>query len=426
MTENEKFDPARSAAIRQMLVQTVARDATATTRGRAPRITIIAALSLAAVLIAGGSTAWALGVRPFPSSLSAPTPTHSQAPIETQTPTPTPTPSTTPVTSAPAPGPRVQLACADIYRPTDVAALVHSPVKVITDETTTPTSLQDIANAQYGVLDCEWAGGYGTELGNTAELSINIAPNATSLYSQYASGALKDVPVGAGKVVANSAGDQSGYWCEASGVMGGDPECRAEMLVGSYWASVTISASSPATAASTGSALQGILTKLAGQLRSAPQPIPQWVSPANGVPSICSSSDGTARVRSIFSAPGYTVHDLNPESLDAYNLSGIGRLASCYWQDSDGTAGALDIELLAGGSWVFPDFTPTPAVDGLVRSYPATTVPGASSALLGCAEGSCEGYFAIGTTLARIDFNDQGATKNREHLAALVAAIAKS
>jgi hypothetical protein len=102
MTVKEKFDPARSAAIRQMLVQTVTHD-TRTSRGRAPRITIIVALSTAAVLIAGGSTAWALGLRPFPTALPAPTPTSTQSPSIAPTPSVTPSATASPVRPTPTP-----------------------------------------------------------------------------------------------------------------------------------------------------------------------------------------------------------------------------------------------------------------------------------------------------------------------------------
>lgn len=84
------FDPARSAALRDILHETVA---TAPTRAPRTRFAILGGLIGAAVLLAGGTAALALtGALHFGAPAPAPVPT---TPTPSVTPTPTPTPTAT-------------------------------------------------------------------------------------------------------------------------------------------------------------------------------------------------------------------------------------------------------------------------------------------------------------------------------------------
>jgi hypothetical protein len=110
-----EFDPTRSAAIRQLLLDTVAETPR---RERRTRFAIIGALTGAALAVAGGTAALALtGVLHFgaPEQPPAPLPTPSQ----TVTPTPTPEPT---VTEAPRP-----LVQANPIAPHDVDTLPATP-----------------------------------------------------------------------------------------------------------------------------------------------------------------------------------------------------------------------------------------------------------------------------------------------------------
>lgn len=115
MTAQPVFDPARKAAIRELLIETV--DAGAPVR-RPRRVAFIAALVSVALVLAGGTTALALsGVLRFgtPEDAPAPIPAPTSA-----TPTPTPTPSA----SSPASLPIVQSAP---ILPHDVDSLPATP-----------------------------------------------------------------------------------------------------------------------------------------------------------------------------------------------------------------------------------------------------------------------------------------------------------
>ncbi|MFE4470899.1 hypothetical protein ACFRFH_18975 [Leifsonia sp. NPDC056824] len=91
------FDPARSAALRDILHETVAN---APARPARLRFALVAGLVGAAALLAGGTAALAIsGVLHFgsPEPAPAPAPTPSSTSTPTPTATPTPTPSTLPI-----------------------------------------------------------------------------------------------------------------------------------------------------------------------------------------------------------------------------------------------------------------------------------------------------------------------------------------
>ncbi|MDN4614324.1 PQQ-binding-like beta-propeller repeat protein [Leifsonia sp. F6_8S_P_1B] len=136
-----EFDPTRSAAIRQLLLDTVAE---APRRERRTRFAIIGALTGAALAIAGGTAALALtGVLHFgaPEPGPAPLPT----PTQTSTGAPTPTPSPTPTRDA-----RPLRVTTDPIRPHDVTTVATDPGWGIdlpgTDESCEQRTAYDIAD----------------------------------------------------------------------------------------------------------------------------------------------------------------------------------------------------------------------------------------------------------------------------------------
>ncbi|HEY5319276.1 MAG TPA: hypothetical protein VIJ76_00220, partial [Galbitalea sp.] len=309
-----------------------------------------------------------------------PTPTHSSAGAR-----PTPT-----ATAAAHPGSRVPLKCADLFTPATVAALVGAPVTISRDESTPPAYLDDVANAQLGVLPCQWVGGDAFEAGYTANVSVYIAPDSSAGFVANLSADLAEHPAQSAPPILNSAGDKSGYWCEAAGVSGDSPECRGQMLVGSYWVSVILSAVAPATAAIATANTQKILATVATRLRAAGSPkTTVWATSASTPPGFCTDPNATSQVRTIFAAPRLTLYPGGKRTFDASSIALDGLVAECNWTDPGCSSGTVDIELLAGGAWVFPGFAPVPSVDGFVRSYSPVTIPGASSALMGCDSGFC-------------------------------------
>ncbi|MFF1875567.1 hypothetical protein ACFVXD_42725, partial [Kitasatospora herbaricolor] len=102
MTAQSAFDPARSAAIRELLIQTVDDGASRPSR-RA--FAVVAALTGVALALAGGTAALALsGVLRFDAPEPAPAPPSvSVTPTPSPTPTPTPTPTERPIAVQTAP-----------------------------------------------------------------------------------------------------------------------------------------------------------------------------------------------------------------------------------------------------------------------------------------------------------------------------------
>jgi hypothetical protein len=341
-------------------------------------------------------------------------------PSHTHATKPTPT-----ATAAATPGSRVPLKCADLFSPATVALLVGAPVNVLRDESTPPGNLQDVAAAQLGVLGCDWAGGDGFEAGYLADLSVYIAPESRAGFTANFSHDLAEAPEAAGAPVKNTAGDKSGYWCEAQGRSGDSPLCSAQMLVGSYWVSVSFSAVAPATAATATANTQKILAMVATQLRAAgPPETTVWAAPASTPPGFCTDPNSTVEVRKILAAPGLTVYPTGQRILDASRAALDGHDVYCLWSDSK--EGSASVELLASGSWIFPGFAPVAAGDSIVQSYAPVAVPGASSALMGCGQGGCEAYLAVGTTAVDISMVDLGTAKDIVALAAFAEAIAAS
>ncbi len=110
MTTQPVFDPARSAAIRELLAETVAADRRRPDR---TKFTVIAGLTALALALAGGTAALALtGVIHFGGPAPAPVPSPTISVRPTPTPTPTPRPS----------GPGVQVQPFPVL-PHDVSAL---------------------------------------------------------------------------------------------------------------------------------------------------------------------------------------------------------------------------------------------------------------------------------------------------------------
>jgi hypothetical protein len=100
MNKKPTFNPARSAAIEQMLGEEVERTAMSDP-GPMRRIVFLVSLIVAALLLAGGGTALALGVRPFFAPAPVSTPTQSVGP----SPQPTETRPLPPATLMPLPEP---------------------------------------------------------------------------------------------------------------------------------------------------------------------------------------------------------------------------------------------------------------------------------------------------------------------------------
>jgi hypothetical protein len=320
--------------------------------------------------------------------------------------------------------------CADLLGSTTVLALAGVNAKILQDENSAPSNMQSIAQQQYGAEDCVWDGEYtgvGTSTG--AYLSVSIAPGAKAAFeSQFSE--LMATTTGPSHPAAteNVAGDQSGYWCATDpDILGADQPsltCDAEMLVGDYWVGINLGNVSGRTGTQLMEGLATALKHIASALNTAGAPKTiLWRSPETIPPAFCSDSASTATVRAIMGAPSLAVYPAGKWSVSASRIGLDGRHAVCYWTSP--TAGSVDVELLAGGSWAIPGFKPVLG-DSVVQSVSPVTVPGAASALLGCDSGSCSAFLAVGPTAVELDFDDLGASKDIPALTAFAKAIAAS
>jgi hypothetical protein len=197
-------------------------------------------------------------------------------------------------------------------------------------------------------------------------------------------------------------------------------------LIGATAQTIRLSALAPFTAASLGVGMDKSLASVAARLRAAGAPkATEWVAPASAPPGFCSDPGSTATVRTIFGGPSLSLYPTGTRTLDASRIALNGRDTSCTWTSP--TAGTVDVELLAGGSWIFPTFAPVAPSDSIIQGpYVSTVIPGARAALLACSgDYSCEGYLAIGTTAADI-YTNTGQAGSKTELAALAMANAAS
>jgi hypothetical protein len=355
---------------------------------------------------------------------AAPRPAPTQLPSLTA-----PTPTRTP-TAANAPGSRVPLQCADLLSEASWKALAGTAAKVDRDESTAPTNIESIALLQYGALSCDWDGTYTSSTSNPgSELQVVVAPDSKAEFvSRFAAIMADQTQSTHPTATENVAGDQSGYWCgmdvDALGADYNLPICDAEMLISNYWVSIQVSTvnglSRPQLTAGLAKAMIDVAARLA---TAGPAPM-QWVAPAATPPGFCTDSTSTASVQTIVGDRKLVAYPMGPSDVYASTIGLVGRAARCMWSDPQG--GEVDIDLLAGGSWAFPGFAPIAPGDSIIRSYAPMTVPGVSSALVGCAGGGCDAYLVVGSTAVEINYNDPGAARNPALLAALAAAIAAS
>lgn len=320
--------------------------------------------------------------------------------------------------------------CAELLDFANVQALAGQNAKVEQDEHSAPTRILPIAQLQYGAEGCIWDGestGAGTTPGSS--LSVTVAPDAKVEFgTRFAELMTATTSSPHPAATENVAGDESGFWCatdlDALGEDGPSLICDAEMLVGDYWVSIEIGNVSGFTRAQLTAGLATAMSDIATRLVAAGPAPAQWVAPATTPPGFCTDSNNTASVRTILGDQTLAAYPAEGRSVYAATIGLLGRDAYCSWTSP--TYGSLDVELLAGGSWVFPGFAPVAPGDSIVQSYAPVTVAGVSSALMGCAEGGCEAFLAVGTTMVQIDMDDLGRAKDLAVLAAFAKAIAAS
>jgi len=341
---------------------------------------------------------------------------HTSAPTATSTPT-------RPVASEA--GSRVPISCADLVDPATVSAIAGPTAKVDQDERTAPTDIPSIAELQFGAQSCVWDG-----LGATSGsyLQVDVAPDSKVAFQGRFAAIMADQTAGTHPTATeNVAGDQSGYWCadnlDALGADSNLPICEADMLVGNYWVSLTVNTVAGLTRLQLTSGLASAMTEIARKLMAAGDAAAQWTPPATTPPAFCQDTNSTSQVRSITGDPSLAPQAPSALAVFPSTIGLVGVEARCDWI---GTTGGIDIDLLAGGSWAFPGFTPVAPGDLVIQGpYASASIPGTTAALLACDSDSCNAYLEIGTTVAHIN-TSVGLAASKTQLAAFAGAIAAS
>jgi hypothetical protein len=337
MSEKPTFDPARSGAIKQMLIGEVDRTE-ATAPWPARRVALVISLILAAVLLAGGGTAFALGLRPF--SAPAPTPTQSTPTIQpTSSATRPPTSTPTPVADSGIPGSTIPLDCATLGKAPSFGGLVPNADLSRNPQLFTP---QDAGLRQAGVLECQWFGGSRSYLiadiasdpeAGRADVSKTLNNGGTSL----------DV------------GDDSAVSC-----VGGADICDVSIVVGPYWLAFESTVSQPIDGG-IDPAISQVAQQMASELGALPAPLSQWAAPPTSWSSAdeCSALSTATPMSSILNSPGIT----GPGPVNPGTENGIVQsqpnLYRCRWgvpdgeTTSDGQIRNLSVELAPGTEWAF-------------------------------------------------------------------------
>jgi len=333
----------------------------------------------------------------------------------------TPTPASTPKPEADPSQVRVPFDCDALYTEATAKTLVGTTVKASGGRTAPTNDIRAVAERQAGAMICTWGGGHQTEFGPTAYLSIAIAPEAASSYDSNlaANQPAKNHPV------ANTAGDKSSYYCKNGGVDSSGYSCSGELVVGDYWASISMTHLLPVTPAAMAKNVQQAMDKTAATLASAPPiTLPAWPVPAGPAKAFCSDQT-TAKVRTAMGQPTLTRYKSTSSIAITAATIGLanGVYADCFWTGPKEPA--LDFSILDGGSWAFPGITPAIPVDSVNYGarFMSWTVPGASTALVACNKNSCEAFLAVRHAAVQIDLNGSSRADVAAKLAKLVAII---
>lgn len=361
MNDQPRFDPTRSAAVKDMLMGVVERN---TAPARPKRTAVLISLVAGAIIVAGGGAAWAVsGLSPF-SAAPAPAPTSvAPTPSATRTPTATPTPtaSARPADDPTRPHSTVALTCDQLGTAAQLTTVLPGAEVYNTD----PYFAADLTPAdasflQSGSQECSWSSA-------TSYLAALVATDAeagrTDVTSQLDGGA---APL--------DVGDGGALACTAS-------RCTVSLTVGSYWATVTAATDGVDQASALA---QSAATAFAAALREHPQEREQWVAPASSwtVDRDCSATGTDRPITDVLGAkwltgpypPGASPAGYPRNFAIADPLERVEtRVTDCFWASADGLSQdpsiitQLRVQIAPGAAWGYAlssapsDFTqPTP------------------------------------------------------------------
>lgn len=292
-----------------------------------------------------------------------------------------------------APVPALPLTCAQLFTTGAVQSHLHDTISTKVDETHFGSDLFDLAILQAGGTECGWGGQNGTDGAYDTGLVVKILPDAATEF------AARPLPTD-GSLVSGTIGSSSSYSCPD----GGTDWCNGDVLAGSYWISFQLGDANGAEG-SGDATVEAILRPMADAIAKAGGSVAPWAKPAkpfDGM-ALCSASTASALVSTALGGLE-TVGD-------AYELDGLPAAAEkrvgmtrCQWSSGD-VGSDLYVQVLPGGSWLFPRLTASLPSWVLIGSLSSLDVPGSDGAFGGCGE-HCESLVDVGSSLVTLDLGN--------------------
>ncbi|RFA09904.1 hypothetical protein B7R54_12345 [Subtercola boreus] len=360
MNPQPEFDPARSDAIRRMLVETVAaeqRSGAASVPSSTPghsrrRAGIIVVVAVLTALVGSGTAALALnGSAWFGAAPPAPA-TTTAAPTS---PAPTVLPTTAPPTPTVAPNPvapviRVPSTCEALLSLTDAEAILGLPVVPVAVESfDNPVFYTD---RRLGALDCSFSGEGASFDNSQPSFSLKIVPGVTA--EQYDSvvqgegwtGSTPEDGIAPG--AASQCVTRNGYFCAFIA------------LVGDY--GVVFDERVPATSDLTADQREQIrqsFTSLVATVGAFPAPAPLW-QPEGATLTGATTCEELASDDELLSRFGADEVNIFKSDGGEYDFSGFhaGPNVGAFWcsWDFDRSTSGVSASVLPGGASYFAEF----------------------------------------------------------------------
>ena len=380
MTDYREFDSNRSAAIERMLVRAVERTEPSTRR----RILLMVSLAVVAIVLAGGSVAWALGLRIMPSSVPVPQKTSSASPTPTPTATPTPTPTRTEAANTGVPKPTVPVGCSDLVSPATLSILL--PAGSLYSDGVQPYTPRYAALQQAGVVSCTWA----TSTGSSPTVNLDVSTAAALGRSNLSSEAKAGLP-------SLGVGEASTYHCA-------DQSCTADVQTGAYWFTFNVVGISGSPADNQRN-VASFANAIIDELRQHPTPEPSWTGPATSwTPVGCSAVASDAQMQTVTSTPDLKRDNTGPIGGFGAIYTYLPAVTDCLWSKPDisnpapaGQFRIINVQIAPGAAWAYQKaIVPISAGDRAngeqrpATTVTPTTVAGADDAATVCQDnGGC-------------------------------------
>jgi hypothetical protein len=313
-------------------------------------------------------------------------PSTTSSPSSARAASPSPSAS---LTSAPVPA--LPLSCAQLFTIGAVQSHLHATVSTQVDETHVGTYLEDLAVLQAGGTECTWGGTDMTDSSYDTGVVLTILPDAATEFAARQLSTSADVVTG-------TIGTSSAYDC-ASGAW-----CYGDALAGGYWISFVVGDADSPDNGPTAATVEAILKPIAQAVGSAGGSVKPWAKSNKAFDGAALCTDAGAQGL-VSSALGGAVTLQDATAFDGILGAAAQRegMTSCIW--TAGPNNGIGIDVLPGGSWVYPRVAAAPPLWTLIGHPSAIDAPGSEGALVGCGE-HCEALFSIQKSLVHLNMSD--------------------